>query len=238
MGNRVDCYLVVDFETGGFNAKHSPITEVGIRVINPTTFVEVERYESFIRSEPKLVGQDFKPESDPINVYEDGYYFEGALKITGISINQLRKEGKNYIQVEKDIEALIKRAHIGDRYAKPIFVGQNFAFDVLFIQMLFFLAKIDLSKLVTGYHDLHGNFVPFFIDTMHDTKRAFPNNEKFNLQALCTAMKVDYIDGHRAMNDVIPTSEIFEKLSINMRNQGTEIVEKVQKEKRRKHFQF
>lgn len=236
--SKIDSYIVFDFETGGLKHSLSPATEIGMLTIHPETLLETSRYTDYIKSELTLVEDSFKPESIPDNVYKGGYYFKGALGVTGITIDTIKKQGVDVVKVaERMAEEFSKGKLSKGHWSKPILVGHNLAFDIPILQVMFKIAKIDLTKLVQGFTDHQGNWSPMFKDTMYMAKEMWPVSDNYKLGHCCSLSGAEVIDAHRAMNDVVATGDLFRYFLNNMRNNKVSI-EKKEIVKARKTFQM
>ena len=220
--SRIDSYIVFDFETGGFNASHSPATEIGLQIIHPDSLQEICRYGELIKSDIRMVSDKFKPSEPeiPKNPYKGGFYFEGAFKTTGLTIEHLNKNGKEYIEVANIMAEKFAQGKLSKgAWSKPILVGHNLSFDIPFLQVLFSLAKIDLSKLVQGSADYKGNWFPYYEDTMHISKKKWPKSESYKLGDCCKMAGIELVDAHRAVNDVVGgTTPLFVHFINSMRS--------------------
>lgn len=205
--SRIDSYIVLDFETGGFDPAISAATEIGMQIIHPETLQEICRYGELFKSEMIMVADKFKPDDQnpiPKNPYKGGYYYEGAFKVTGLTLDFLNKNGKDYIEVANVMAEKFSQGKLSKgSWSKPILVGHNLAFDIPFLQTLFSLAKLDLAKFVQGSKDYKGVWYPYYKDTMHLSKMKWPNSESYKLGDCCKMAGIELVDAHRAVNDVV-----------------------------------
>ncbi len=209
---KINSYIIFDFETGGLDKKeglHSqkyPITEFGAIAINPVTLEEIIRYDNLVKPyDQKLI-------YDPI-----------AANLTGITKELCEREGIPLKQLVDEICALGVEANIHkSKIAKPILVAHNGAFDKQFFQDIFRRAGVDMSKFFDGDYDHYGNFQPTVLDTIDFAKALWADitetTTKFNLAACCERAGIDLVDGHRAMNDVIPLTDFVRYVITRLRS--------------------
>lgn len=209
MSKKINSYIVLDFETGGlFGPSINPAVEFGCIGILGTTYEQVIAYDNII-----------KPYDDKL------IYDPGASAIHGLDKTKCAKDGVNLSQVCADIEQICIEVNVeNSKIARPIIVGHNATFDIAFLCDIMGRAKKDLSKLISGYTDHKGNFQPHYIDTLQLCKNvegvSLDKSIKFNLGECCRRFGIEVIDGHRAMNDVIPTKELFVALMTRLRSSG------------------
>jgi len=235
---KLNNYIILDCETGGLDKKNNyhaslyPITEIALIAVYADNLEEILRYESMIKGQyienNEYVGYDL-----------NHTYSKEALLGTGITIEKLEEKGKNYKEVCLELAKIFKELNTGNFWHKPILVGQNIIFDIPFIQQLFQLCNIDLSKLLHGYFDASKKFQLSYIDTMLLSRIKWANEKtKHNLTAIANRFNVELVDAHRAMNDAICTLNIFKsfanllKISNDSKNVVTDEV------KFRDSFQF
>lgn len=217
--NQIVCF---DVETGGFDARKNPITQIALLAFRTDTFEEIARYSSYI-----------KPYDSSL-VYEPK-----ALEFTNISMDKLRKEGKDVKVVMEEVLDLLDKANTARSHTrKPILLGHNVMFDIPFLQNTMAFAKVDYSKKVDGKLDGKGNFQPYYLDTMWLARIRWPENESHKLELACEMADVSLVDGHDAMNDVIATKELYESCITSMRSSGTAMVGSEEVFRTRKQFQF
>ncbi len=236
--SKIDSYVVFDFETGGLKHTHSPATEIGMLTLHPDGLEETSRFDTIIKSEVILVEDNFKADQ-PDNVYEGGYYYKGALGVTGITVDQIKKQGMDVKKVaqamaEQFLKAKLSKGH----WSKPILVGHNLAFDVPFLQTIFDIAKIDLSKLVQGVNDHKGNWFPLIKDTMYYAKQRWPQADNYKLGNCCSMSGAEIVDAHRAMNDVVATGQLFSYFIKSMRSEVAGGKQQKEQEKARATFEM
>lgn len=214
---KINSYVLIDFETGGLDKKnrlHSqnyPITEVGVLAIDGVDLNEIVRYDNLVKPyDAKLI---YDPE---------------AARATGITKAMCEKDGVSLREVVKDLCQVFTEANLHNtKIARPILVAHNWNFDRQFLQDIFRRAEVDLSKYVSGEPDHHGNFIPDGLDTIMFCKmlqaQITDKDTKFKLQDCCYRAGVDFIDGHRAMNDVVPMTDLFRYLATRLRSGSSEV---------------
>lgn len=214
---KINSYVVVDVETGGLDNKEGlhaqkyPITELAVMALDGVTLQEIVKYDNLVKP------YDNNLIYDPI-----------AAQLTGISRALCEKDGIGLRNLVQDICLVLEEANVHKtKTAKPVFVAHNWPFELNFITDIFKRADIDLSKYVAGGKDAHGNFIPFGIDTIYLAKQCWAeitdNTTKFKLGDCCLRAGVDYVDGHRAMNDVIPTADLLRYFLTRLRSGSSEV---------------
>lgn len=194
-------YVVIDFETGGVDKKKSAITEIAMCVITGDDLQEVDRYEALVIP----YGKEYHPK---------------AIEVTGLTLEKLEAEGKPFDQVCKEVTAFLEKANVHKSKTgyKPIIVAHNALFEVGFLQHLQNEGGVPIDKLLHGQEDYYGNFIPSTIDTMHLAKFLWAANvrqKQYTLEAVMERAGIPLIDAHRAMNDVLPSTD-FMKWVIKM----------------------
>lgn len=193
--HKVSPYVVLDFETGGLDKKKSAITEIAMYAITGDTLGEIGRYETLIQP----YGKEYHPK---------------ALEVTGLTLEKLEAEGKPFHIVCEEVTEFLKKANVYNSTTgyKPIIVAHNAMFEFGFIQHLEVEGGIPMSKLLHGQEDYYGHFAPATIDTMFLAKFLWAANvrqTKYTLDAVMERAGIPLIDAHRAMNDVLPSTDFF-----------------------------
>lgn len=193
--HKANPWIITDFETGGVELHKDAITEIAMQAIRGDTLEEIGRYESLI-----------KP--------YDANYDEKAFEKTGLSLAKLEKEGKPFATVVKEVTEFLKSANVHNNTTqyKPVLVAHNAPFEVQCFQHLFQGAEKELEKLLQGSWDFHKHFIPAYLDTMQIGRMLLAANirvKSFSLETICEQVGVPVADGHRAMNDVLPTGEFL-----------------------------
>lgn len=127
-------------------------------------------------------------------------------------MDEILKNGQPIRKVFDDFLSIVKQATTS-KHPKylPILVGHNAPFDIDFLVTNAAIAEIDLSKLVQG-REILGVFIPNYIDTMTLTRMQFnsdPSVISFQLSKVLEKCGIEITDAHRALNDVLPTAELF-----------------------------
>jgi DNA polymerase III epsilon subunit-like protein len=214
---KINSYVIIDFETGGLDKKEGlhaqkyPITEFAGIAINGLTLEEILRYENMVK--PYDVGLIYDPE---------------AAKFTGITKEMCEKDGVPLKQMVDDMCQLFTEANLyNTKTAKPIIIAHNWDFDKGFLQDAFRRCKVDLGKYVDGDKDAYGNFIPHGIDTIDLAKACWAEvtdtSTKFKLPNCCERAGVDHVDGHHAINDVIPTVDLLRFFITRLRSGSNEV---------------
>lgn len=196
-------FIIFDFETGGTDSKKNPVTEIAIISIDGGTLNEISRYQALIAPyDDKLV------------------YDPKAMQVTGISIELLEEEGEDIQVVAQNVLDQFKIANIRQEKSaglKPLLVGHNPYFDINFLFHLCEWGEIKdykkvLESLLHGRIDYYGNFQPSYMDTWSLGKSWFQGEGEmtdYKLSTLVEKLGVDINNAHRAMNDVISTTEVL-----------------------------
>lgn len=230
---KINSYVIVDVETGGLDRKDGlhaqryALTEVAVLAMNGVTFQEIVNYDNLVKP------YDNNLIYDPV-----------AAQMTGITRSLCEKDGIGLRNIVQDICLVLEEANVyKTKTAKPIFVAHNWPFEQNFLTDAFKRAGVDLSKYVSGGYDCNGNFIPKGIDTIDLAKQCWAevteNTTKFKLGDCCAKAGIDYIDGHRAMNDVIPTADLFKYFMTRLRSGSSEVkIEHGQISVQRKNFEW
>lgn len=230
---KINSFVVIDFETGGLDRKdrlHSqkyPITEFAGMALHGVTLQELVRYDDLVKPyDAKLI------------------YDPQAAQITGITRELCEKDGISLSKLVENICQLCTEANVyKSKVALPILVAHNWDFDRQFFQDAFRRARVDMSKFVAGEVDHYGNFIPDGIDTLDLAKKCWAEvtdtDTKFKLRDCCFRAGIDVIDGHRAMNDVVPTADLLRYFVTRLRSGSSEVtVHQGQISVHRKQFEW
>lgn len=208
---KINNYIVIDFETGGadkegHHSKKYPITEFGGMVLDGVTLKKIVSYDNFV-----------KP-------YDDNLIYDPqAAKITGITREMCEEKGVSLKQLVQDLCLFFKEANTYNaRTAKPILIGHNLPFDSQFLQDIFGREGEDLKDYLDGDYDCYGSFIPTGIDTKMIAKMCWGDitetTTNFRLTSCCERAGIEYIDGHHAMNDVAMTADLWAYFVQRMRS--------------------
>lgn len=222
-------YIICDFETGGLDMKKNALTEIAMIAIKGDTLEEIGRYESLI----KPYGLAYDPK---------------AIEVTGLTPKLLEKEGKDMAVVFEEVTNFLKYANINNSRTghKPVMIAHNAGFEVMCFQALFATAgkSEEMVNYFHGQKDYFGNFVIGYMDTVQIAKWLWSANARvknFKLTDVCEKSGISLVDAHRAMNDVIPTTEFVRKAIKMLRAGESGNVGTVGEDNTvvyRKHFQF
>lgn len=222
-------WIITDFETGGVDLAKTSITEIAMSAIRGDTLELIERYEALIQP----YGFDKGYEYDPV-----------AFEKTGLSIAKLEKEGKPFDVVLKEVDAFLDRVNIFNNKTmyKPILCAHNAQFENQCFQHLYQGKEKELEKRLQGAWDFYGHYTLAYIDTMQISRMLFANNIRVktcSLEITCEQLGIPSADGHRAMNDVIPTEEVLKRGIALLRSGDTGVASNVDAELSfRSRFQF
>lgn len=207
MSQKVSSYIVFDFETGGLDCNTNAITELAGIAIEGDGLKEIGRMN-------RLVSPYYK------------VYDKKALELTGISMDLLKNEGVELKVVAEEFLQLMEKSVLHNKQnCKTILVGHNVLFDISFLHEL--LSTIgDSSKLMEKYldgqKDKWGHYQPRYIDTMNLSKQKWGCVEMkdWKLETCLNKGGVELIDGHRSINDVMGTKELFVEMCLRLRSSG------------------
>ena len=176
---------VLDTETGGLDASKCAITQLSCQMVRLDTYEIIGVFDEYIKPYPK---GDFHINTNKTLrkkreiEKEESAYFEynpQALKVTGLSVDFLNKNGKDINEVADSFISFIKKCTLGTSKAyKPILVGHNIPFDLNFLFHFFiYTGKMkEFSDVFNGTEDIFGNFHPQMIDTMTLSRMAFADD--------------------------------------------------------------
>lgn len=214
--------IVLDFETGGLDCTTCACTQIALQAVRLDTWQLIDRYARYIvpyNREPlggaprrkvlrTLREQSLGFESEPMR------YETAALDITGITLEQLRREGADLKTVAAEVIAFAVRNTLtkGSQY-KPVLIGQNIPFDIGFLQQLMAYAGLtkEFAQAFSGTVDFYGNFQPRYIDTLDLGHMAFARDTSINsykLELIAERLGVELADAHDADADVTATREV------------------------------
>jgi CRISPR-associated protein Cas2 len=161
-------FVILDIETTGLSKETDDIIEISaIKIYEGKC---TEKLSRLIKTNKKL---------KPI-----------ITEITGITDNELQKEGSD---IDKTIEELI------GFLKRSIIVGHNINFDVSFINRE--LEKAGKEKLKNRQ-----------IDTLQLSRKIFPELDKFSLNNLVESLEIETDALHRGLNDCFAVFEIYKKI--------------------------
>ena len=243
---------VLDTETGGLDATKCAITQLSCQMIRLDTFEIIGTFDEYIKPYPKgsfnitpnkTLRKKREIEEEESSLFE---YNVRALEVTGLSMDILKKEGKDIFEVADNFINFVSMNTIGKSKAyKPILVGQNIPFDLNFLYHFFIYANKmkQFASIFQGDNDIFGNFKPVMVDTLALSRIVFANDPTVTthkLEVIAEILKIELVDAHSSMADVEATNGIFTILSNRMRSglegDTSELIK--QGEKTRKHFKI
>lgn len=186
--------IVLDCETGGLKSDENPITQIGLSVIEPIHFAELNSYETFV-----------KP-------YDDLVITKAALEKSRVSMKEINA-GIPIEKLLKQLLAIFKEATGRGRISKPILAGHNFGFDIGFLEYIFLTRNLNLFEYVDTFH----------YDTQRlyshlEAEQKNADKYQYNLTALCDRHGIMLTAAHGAMADVIATRELLVKYLNRLRD--------------------
>lgn len=207
MSKKINCYAVIDWETGGLSSLKNPVCEFAGLGINGITLEEILRYDNVVKPYDKSL------------LYEDG-----AMRVHGLTAEVCERDGVPLRQLVDDICAFAMECNVfKSKIAPPIIVGHNVVFDIPFLENVFKRANVDISQFFATYENHKGERVLHYIDTMLLTKGADAHRDdklKYSLEESTRRHGGDLVDSHRAMNDVIATAGLFRSFWAKLRSDG------------------
>ncbi|WP_462353933.1 3'-5' exonuclease [Alistipes timonensis] len=214
--------IVLDFETGGLDCTTSACTQIALQAVRLDTWQLLDRYARYIapyNREPLGGGPRRKVlhtrrEQALILEAEPMRYEQTALDITGITMEQLRREGEDLKKIAAEVLAFAGRNTLtkGPQY-KPVLIGQNIPFDIGFLQQMMAYAGLttQFAQAFAGTTDFFGNFQPRYIDTLDLGHMAFAGDSSvgsYKLELIAERLGVELADAHDADADVTATREV------------------------------
>jgi DNA polymerase III epsilon subunit-like protein len=203
-------FIIFDCETGGFDYEKNPITQIALLTIDGKTLEEKDRFETYI-----------KP-------YDDLVITKDALNITGLKMSDIQKGLDKKEAVDVLMKYFKKNVVNNRRENRPVLVGHNVQFDIGFIFYLFESCKKDLFSFVSDSS----------LCTMVQAKMCFPDTDSLKLEKVCEQAGIKLNDAHKAMNDVIATTELFRYFTSKLRSSGGTSKVNIENKKSRLKFQF
>lgn len=212
-------FVILDCETGGFEADKNPITQIAFLILDGETLEEKKRFETFIKPYDNLVITKEALNSTMVKMSDINAGID-ADKLAPVLVDIFTKENTNRAGKFKDM-------------GRPLIVGHNIAFDKKFLRYFFSRIKVDLNTL----------FQDEGVDTMFLSKSAWFHpgyndelGDGINLTTCCKRMGIKLKDAHGAMADVLATAELFKGFIERLRNDGQSVSEKKGKEKKQREF--
>ena len=204
-------YIIFDCETGGLDENENPITQIAFLTIDNDTLKETNRFEMFIQP------------------YDDLVITKKALKMTGLKMSDINS-GETKSNAVKLIKKIFKDSmpskHPSNR---PVLVGHNVKFDMRMLSKLFELSKDNLFDYI--------NDNP--ICTMTLSKMLTPKTDSLALGICCENAGIKLQNAHRAMPDVVATTDLFRVYVRTLRgNELSASNQESNNKKSRNKFQF
>lgn len=115
---------------------------------------------------------------------------EKIVQLTGIT-NEMTQAGEDTDTVLKEFFAFL---------GEDVLVGQNIIFDYSFLKQWAVNHKICFERKA--------------VDTLKIARKFLPEEQKKDLESLCRYFDIERKNAHRALDDVLETQKIFEKLQL------------------------
>lgn len=217
---KVRSLLCIDFETGGLDKKtnkHSalvPAVEFAGIGLDGVTLEQISSPSGTVSYDTIIQPYDEKLE-----------WQAGAVAIHGLSRARCQAEGIPLRQFMQDLVQLVTETNqYNSRTARPCLLGHNVGYDINFLTDLARRTEVDLSKYLAGNFDGHGNFIPMYVETIQLAQALWgpmaDETSNFKLGTCCARAGIDLVDGHRAMNDVVATCDLYRYLVARLRATG------------------
>jgi len=190
-------YCVIDTETTGLDGESkAEAIEVACLAIDYRNLKELNRFATLIQ--PKNIALD-QPIPD---------WAKGAFNVNNIKLSDLQK-------APLADEVCHKLIGFFKSLNKPILVGHNIAFDIIFLDRLFKSCGLKLKDYI-HYQS---------IDTCTISHLLWSGDASMpNVKLVTVAQKLGIeFDAHRAMSDVEATAQIFTKFLSFFANSGSKI---------------
>jgi len=227
---RIYTGIGLDFETGDLDCVEGAITQLSMQGIRLDNLEIINRFNKYIAPYNKqaMGGQVkrkvLKHKHEIDQPKESMVYKPEALTYSGITMDQLNKQGVDILQVGKDVIEFAKATTLSNgRNAKPVLIGQNITFDIGFLQQLMNYTGLvkDFEKVFAGMKDFYGNFQPHYIDTIDLARLIFANDPtmtSYKLEIIAERLGLELDDAHDADADVTATLNIFSVSANRLRN--------------------
>lgn len=205
-------FIIFDFETGGVDSKKNPVTEIAIISIDGSNLKKINEYQKLIAP------------------YDDSLYYDPkAAQVSNISYDMVVEEGERIDIVAQEVLQIFAEANTRQEKSpglRPILVGHNVQFDIDFLHHLFYYGlgrdyQKQMESVLHGRKDYHGNFQPSYLDTWSLTKSWLQEEKElmnYKLGTVVERLGVDINNAHRAMNDVVSTTEVLRVYLNNIRS--------------------
>ena len=240
----------LDFETGGLNPQNCACTQIAVQAVRLDTWQVIDQYQAYIypynkQSVGLAAKKVLRTRHEIIRDENTSMEYEKkALEYSAITMDILRQQGVDIVDVAKEIIAFTKRNTISSgKQCKPILIGQNIQFDIGFLQQMMNYAGLmeEFEKTFAGTKDYYGNFQPHYIDTIHIGRLAFGadhNITSYKLEMIASQLGVELDDAHDAAADVTATIDVLGAYTARLRNNEGVTVSIKPRDKTRKHFKI
>jgi DNA polymerase III alpha subunit (gram-positive type) len=207
-------YFVLDLETGGFDADLHCITEVSFAILN----YEFEVITDFT----KLVKPyDFTFKQQTLT------HTQGALDVTGLTIEMLEDEGEDIKKVLFQFKKALLSAKKGK--VKPIICGHNVKFDLKFL-------KTNFTNILN--YDIDED-LGIVLDTLSLCYFFNLEQENYKLESLAKKLNFSQTQAHRSLSDVYTTIDLLKHFKQgNSTKNTTQTTEQPKQQKQAFSFEF
>lgn len=186
--------IVFDVETGGLDCDKAPLCEIALVAVDVQTGDIINTFQSYVK--PYMPVSDYNPH---------------ALQANGLTVSYITDNGRDRIDVMKDVLAFIKShsVKVPRRTIKPMLVAHNADFDMGFLGVSLYEA---LEANVYDFID------PIVICTMRLMQMGYPMEgqiDNHKLGTCCAFFGIPLEDAHSALPDTIATAKLAMKLLFN-----------------------
>jgi len=178
--------LIVDTETGGLDPAHNPILSIAALVWNQGGIED--QYYTLVN-----VGGEMRVEDQ-------------ALKVNGLSVEQIKAEGVSPLQAANAIRAMLQK---NDMRRDVRICAHNAPFDVSFVKQLWTLASLDYKKTFS-YRSLCTQTGALLLEQAGRVELPGGSASLDNLVKLWE-IKLDRSGGHNALDDAHACAEVLRR---------------------------
>ena len=208
---------VKDPETG-VNVLQYNIHQITLKNLDPLVedidllYDFLEKHGDTITYEDLIKFEQREDIGEIVKLYFHKCYHPQALEVTHIPRELLEKEGVEYAQAFKKIEAFFTHHKVGN--SKPILAGHNIKkFDNPFMIDLFDMYNKDFSKYISGSQ---------LIDTIEWARLKWFELPNYSLGTCANEVGLTLTEAHRALPDTIANAKFLIQMLKHLRGEGSE----------------